>query len=73
MAAHEILLRREEKPIHISDEHGSYPVFMDSPMPEDYVLKATRMTWDEIKHTSYPSRLWRQELSVDVIGMASTL
>ena len=65
MAAHEILLRREAKPIKISDdESASYPIFMYSPIPEAFGLKATdnyiiehlsktlgllgRMTWGEI-------------------------
>ena len=65
MAAQEVLLRREAKMIKVNDSNSdSYPLFMYSPIPERFVLRATdnyliehlsksmgllsRMTWDEI-------------------------
>ena len=64
MSAREILLRREAKIVKIGDGH-SYPSFMYSPIPDEFVLKATdnyliehlsknfcrldRMTWAEIR------------------------
>ena len=64
MSAREILLRREAKIVKIGDGH-SYPSFMYSPIPDQFVLKATdnyliehlsknfcrldRMTWAEIR------------------------